>query len=153
MRVTPESSYLAAGGQQGLIVVGQLHETCTETVPDFDKADIILNRRGVLEPKKIAVRPSVLARRTSSPVRPWKISSKPLKPAVPGLNIGNRFTKRLVIGDCYMHCGDAAFLHLPEYLLRPIGILKIVDQMHGLSRYRMFVPASISVYEGVPELM
>ena len=66
---------------------------------------------------------------------------KPLKPAVPGLNIGDRFTKRLVIGDCDMHCGDAAFLHLPEYLFRPIGILKIVDQMHGLSRYHIFVSA------------
>ena len=34
---------IASGGQQRLVVIGQLHEARTQHVADFDKPDIILD--------------------------------------------------------------------------------------------------------------
>ena len=43
---------IAAGRQQGLVVVGQLHEPQAKPVQDLDKADVVLDATGVLRAEK-----------------------------------------------------------------------------------------------------
>ena len=123
---------IAACRQKRLVVVGQLHEPCAERVTDLDKADVVLDRRRVLETEKdggasLAAGAAYILTGTALENQ----LGKPFKPAVPRLNIGDSLTEILVIGDGDMHRIDAALTHLPEDLFRPVAILKTVDHMHG----------------------
>ena len=125
---------ITAGRQQRLVVIGQLHEACAKRVADLDKADIILDWRGVLEPEEdggssLAAGAAHIIARTSLKDQLWTS----FEPAVPGFDIRHHLAKILVIGDGDMHRIDPAFAHLPENLLRPVTILQAVNHMHGVT--------------------
>ena len=109
----------------------QLHEARAERMADLDKADVVLDRRGVLEPEEnsgpalAAGAAHILAGATLE--NQFGIT---LEPAVPLLDIRHHLAKGLVIGNGDVNGVDAALAHLPEDLFRPVAILEAVDHMH-----------------------
>ena len=112
---------------------------------DFDKPDIILDWRWVLKAKNnrraavaFGAAYIVTAACVTNQIR------KTFKPAVPLFDIGHHFTKNFVIGNRHMNSINAAFAHLLENFFRPIGVLKVVNNMHRLNpadpqRYSWFL--------------
>ena len=66
---------IAAGRQQALIVVGELHEAGAQLVNDFHQADVVFYGCAILKPEKDRRLAQSRARRTSSAVRPGMILS------------------------------------------------------------------------------
>ena len=120
---------VAAGRQQRLIVVAQLHEPHAQLVHDFDKADVVLDRAGGLEPEEHRRAPRLLcAADVGGGGALEDQAGKAFEPEVPGFQVGDHLAKILVVGDGDMHRVDTAAAQLAEHLFRPVGILQVVDQ-------------------------
>ena len=128
---------VTAGREQGLVVIGQLHEPCAQRMQDLDKADIVFDGRGVLETEDDGGAPRLPR---PAHILPGAALNDQigiaLEPAVPLLHVQDRLAKGFVIGDGHMHRIDTALAHLAKDGLRPIGVLQAVDAMgagHGRS--------------------
>ena len=113
---------VAARRQKRLVVVAQLHEARAERVDDLDEADIVLDRRGVLEAEEDRRAP--FGPRAAHVVARAALEDqigKPLEPAIPGLDVLHRLPEFLVVGDGDVDRVHAPFAHLAENLLRPVA--------------------------------
>ena len=105
MRVMPRIlGLVAAGREQALVVVGELHEADAERVADLDEADIVLDRRRILRAEKdrgpaFAARADDVGRGAAMEDQPGKRSKRRFQ----SLDIGDRLAKVLVIGDRRMN--------------------------------------------------
>ena len=118
---------VAAGREQALVVVGELHEARAELVHDLDQADFVLDRRAVLKAEDD--RGLALGLRRAHVVggaaRHDQVAMV-LEPAVPLLHVLHRLAELLVIADRDVHGGDAAGAHVAEDLRRPVAVLQAV---------------------------
>ena len=133
---------VAAGRQQRLVVVAELHEAQAQLVQHLDEADIVLDGRGVLRAKED--RGAAGGAGGVDIARPFAVKDQVgilFEPAVPAFDIEDRFAEILVIGDGDMHRVHAALAHLAKDLFGPIGILQAV------------YTAGHAIYSGVPAAM
>jgi hypothetical protein len=133
---------LPAGAEQGLIVIGQLHEAQPERVQHLDEAEIVLDRQRVLETEE--------DRRATRRPRPVDIGGRApeqdqirmvAKAGVPVDEMLHGFAERLVIGHRGMDGREPARPHLLEHVSRPAAELQPVDQRHGLGGAQIASPA------------
>ena len=146
---------VAAGGEQGLVVVGQLHEPRAERVADLDEPDVVLDRTRVLEAEEDR-RAVARASRVDVGGRPPRQDQVrvPDEALVPRLDVRHRLAKALVVGDRRVHGVDPALAHLPEHLLRPVRVLQAVDAHQqfpaprAISARRIGMPSIVSRKSG-----
>ncbi len=124
---------VAAGREQALVIVGELHEPDAQPMADLDETDIVLDRRRVLHAEED--RGAVLPARTADVSRAAAVVDElreSLEPAVPAFDIGDRLAEILVIGDGGMNRGNATAPHLAKDRLGPVAVLQAVDDDVGL---------------------
>jgi hypothetical protein len=125
---------VTAGGEQRLVVVGQLHETRAQRMQNFDQPDIVLDRRRILE--AIEDRGAVGVARETHVVTGKTLEYKvrePLEAAVPLLHVGHGFAEIFMIGDGHVHRVDAAGTHLLKDFLRPVAVLQGIYAVGGIA--------------------
>mmetsp|Transcript_4692 Transcript_4692/g.7445 ORF Transcript_4692/g.7445 Transcript_4692/m.7445 type:complete len:247 (+) Transcript_4692:1370-2110(+) len=124
--------FITAGRKQGLVIIGQLHETSAKRVDDLHKSDVVFNRAWVLEAKEHSGTPGftshINVRRPLTFHDQFRVL---FKPAVPFFKVQNRFTEVFVIGDGNVNRIHAPFAQLAENLFRPVGILQVINQHHA----------------------
>jgi hypothetical protein len=101
--------FVAAGRQQRLVVVGELHETCTERVTDLHEIDVVFDGGAVLEPEKYrrSARLPCLVNVSRGAPRHDQIGVAREAP-VPRFDIGDGLAEVLVIADRGVDSIDAA---------------------------------------------
>src|SRR5690606_20298328 len=135
-----------AGRKQALVVIGELHETDTEAVPNFNERQIVLDRRRILETEDHRGAAVLLcAAYIIGRIRRADQVGEIPKPPIPLADIGDRLAEILMIADRDVDRRDTARVQLPENLLRPVAVLQAVDE-EAIGR----VHTSCS---GVPALM
>jgi hypothetical protein len=119
---------VAAGRQQGLVVVAELHEARAQGVADPDQPDIVFDWRGVLEAEEDRRAPGLAGQadiRAGAALEDQVREA--LEPAVPLFYVQDGLAEVLVIGYGHMDRVHAALAHLAEDRLRPVGVLQVVD--------------------------
>src|SRR5437016_2279304 len=123
---------MAAGREQRLVIVAELHESEPEPVENRDKADVILDAGGILgaeEDRGPALGFGAAHIGAGEAVEDQM--RKSLEAAAPARDIGGRLAEALMIADGCLNGGHTALVHVAEDRFRPVAVLQTIDDEHG----------------------
>ena len=119
---------IAAGREQRLIVVGELHESQAQRVENLGEPDVILDAGRVLSPEKDCSPPLACgAVHVGAGTSLEDQFGKSLEVPIPACDIGRGLAEALMIADGRMNGGDAPLAHVAEDRFRPVAILEAID--------------------------
>ena len=121
-------AFIAARGQQTLVVVGELHKANAKRMADFHQADIVLDRRAILQAE--------IHSDAAFRLRPPDIRAGPAmkhqvticrEQLVPADDVDDGLLEILVIGDRHVDGIDTACFQVAKDRFRISAVLKTID--------------------------